>query len=226
MAPTCFWTAGSAGGVKEGPRRRRGCLEAAEHPATLNEQVDRQAQPATACGSSCSISALEVGREVWVVEVRVLAGELRVGGWIGRWWRLLSRFAYRVDPGGGRHAEPRHPVEHIAPDFRLGLLIGQSSAGDLHLGQKAHLRENCTVRNVEHRQNSYDFARERPDLVRVRHKMAVYCVQSWVQPVNGRDAASRPAYCTQQTGVQGGGSHCVQYKPSRPTIAFEPELGP
>ena len=37
------------------PRRR--CLEAAEHPATLNEQVDRQAQPATACGSSCSISA-------------------------------------------------------------------------------------------------------------------------------------------------------------------------
>ena len=32
-----------------------------------------------------------------------------------------------ADPGGGRHAEPRHPVERIAPDFRLGLLIGQSS---------------------------------------------------------------------------------------------------
>ena len=32
-----------------------------------------------------------------------------------------------VDPGGGRHAEPRHSVEHIAPDFCLGLLIGQSS---------------------------------------------------------------------------------------------------
>jgi hypothetical protein len=32
-----------------------------------------------------------------------------------------------VDPGGGRHAEPRHSVEHGAPDFCLGLLIGQSS---------------------------------------------------------------------------------------------------
>jgi hypothetical protein len=32
-----------------------------------------------------------------------------------------------VDPGGGRHAEPRHSVEYVAPDFCLGLLIGQSS---------------------------------------------------------------------------------------------------
>jgi ATP-dependent DNA ligase len=32
-----------------------------------------------------------------------------------------------MDPGGGRHAEPRHSVEHVAPDFCLGLLIGQSS---------------------------------------------------------------------------------------------------
>jgi hypothetical protein len=32
-----------------------------------------------------------------------------------------------ADPGGGRHAEPLHPVEHIAADFCLGLLIGQSS---------------------------------------------------------------------------------------------------
>ena len=29
-------------------------------------------------------------------------------------------------PYGGRHAEMRHPVEHVAPDFRLGPLIGQS----------------------------------------------------------------------------------------------------
>ena len=34
-APTCDMTAGSAGGVKEAPRRRRGCLDAAEHPARL-----------------------------------------------------------------------------------------------------------------------------------------------------------------------------------------------
>ena len=32
-----------------------------------------------------------------------------------------------VDRSGDRHAEPRHSVEHIAPDFCFGLLIGQSS---------------------------------------------------------------------------------------------------
>ena len=30
------------------------------------------------------------------------------------------------DPSRRRHAECRHPVEHAAPDFRLGPLIGQS----------------------------------------------------------------------------------------------------
>ena len=53
--------------------------------------------------------------------------------WPSRWRmdRLLvaSPVPARVsaDPDGGRHAEPRHPVEHIAPDLCLGLLIGQSS---------------------------------------------------------------------------------------------------
>ena len=42
--------------------------------------------------------------------------------------RVASPVPVRIseDPGGGRHAEPRHPVEHIASDFRLGPLIGQS----------------------------------------------------------------------------------------------------
>jgi hypothetical protein len=31
-----------------------------------------------------------------------------------------------ADPGGGGHAERRHPVEHVAANFYLGLLIGQS----------------------------------------------------------------------------------------------------
>src|SRR5919199_2906388 len=30
------------------------------------------------------------------------------------------------DAGGDWHAEPCHPVEHVAPDLRLGPLIGQS----------------------------------------------------------------------------------------------------
>src|ERR1700692_1641522 len=29
-------------------------------------------------------------------------------------------------PSGDWHAEPRHPIEHVAPDFCLGPLIGQS----------------------------------------------------------------------------------------------------
>ena len=35
-------TAGSAGGVKEAPRRRRGCLDAAEHPARLEHRAGLQ----------------------------------------------------------------------------------------------------------------------------------------------------------------------------------------
>src|SRR5690242_16996442 len=42
--------------------------------------------------------------------------------------RVASPFRSRVsdDPDGDRHAEPCHPVEHVAPDLRLGPLIGQS----------------------------------------------------------------------------------------------------
>ena len=32
-----------------------------------------------------------------------------------------------ADPDGGRHAERGHPVEHVADNLCLGLLIGQSS---------------------------------------------------------------------------------------------------
>src|ERR1700716_3320460 len=61
-----------------------------------------------------------------------------------------------VDPGGGRHAEPCHPVEHIGADFCLGLLIGQSSglksAADDGLVAK-HLGFNQTTSVVETVQN-------------------------------------------------------------------------
>src|SRR5690349_17615576 len=42
--------------------------------------------------------------------------------------RVASPFRFRVsdDPDGDRHAEPCHPVEHVAPDLRLGPLSGQS----------------------------------------------------------------------------------------------------
>jgi hypothetical protein len=36
---------------------------------------------------------------------------------------LLRVFA---DPDGGRHVEGRHPVEHVAANLCLGVLIGQS----------------------------------------------------------------------------------------------------
>ena len=40
-------------------------------------------------------------------------------------YHLSSRVS--ADPYGGRHAERRHPVEHVAANFCLGPLIGQSS---------------------------------------------------------------------------------------------------
>jgi hypothetical protein len=39
---------------------------------------------------------------------------------------FLSRPVESSDPGGRRHAECRHPVENVAPDFCFGPLIGQS----------------------------------------------------------------------------------------------------
>ena len=41
---------------------------------------------------------------------------------------VASSLASRVsaDPNSDRHAKGRHPVEDVAPDFCLGLLIGQS----------------------------------------------------------------------------------------------------
>ena len=51
-------TAGSADGVKEAPRRRRGCLDAVEHPATLDEQVGGEDPPAAICGSRRSIGSV------------------------------------------------------------------------------------------------------------------------------------------------------------------------
>jgi hypothetical protein len=39
---------------------------------------------------------------------------------------FLSRPVESSEPGGRRHAERRHPVEDVAPDFCFGPLIGQS----------------------------------------------------------------------------------------------------
>ena len=52
------WVPGAQAGVKEAPRRRRGCLDAAEHPARLERGLDRLAQlvAASAFGASRSIS--------------------------------------------------------------------------------------------------------------------------------------------------------------------------
>ena len=47
--------AGSAGGVKEAPRRRRGCLDAADYLVRLERGLDRPAQSASAFGSSRSM---------------------------------------------------------------------------------------------------------------------------------------------------------------------------
>jgi hypothetical protein len=71
----------------------------------------------------------------------------RVGARIDR--RLCFPFSVCVsaDPGGDRHAETCHPVEHVASDFRLGPLVGQSpcvkSSADDGLVAK-HCRLNQT----------------------------------------------------------------------------------
>jgi hypothetical protein len=75
------------------------------------------------------------------------SGFPRVGARIDR--RLYSPLStcLSADPGRDRHAETRHPVEHIAPDFRLGPLIGQNpgvkSSADDSLVAK-HRRFNQT----------------------------------------------------------------------------------
>ena len=60
----------------EAPRPGRGCLDAAEHPATLARWADR---PASIGGGSPRFEVvdqvLEVIDEVWVVAVRLSAGE-------------------------------------------------------------------------------------------------------------------------------------------------------
>jgi hypothetical protein len=55
-----------------------------------------------------------------------------------------------ADPGGDRHAESCHPVEYVAPDLRLGPLIGQnpgvkSSADD---GRVAKHRLSTKLRRL------------------------------------------------------------------------------
>src|ERR1700733_10907348 len=55
-----------------------------------------------------------------------------------------------ADPGGDRHAEPCHPVEHVASDFRLGPLIGQnpcvkSSADDGLVAKHCRLGQTSTI---------------------------------------------------------------------------------
>ena len=44
----------------------------------------------------------------------------RVGARIDRRLCFPLSACVSADPGGDRHAETRHPVEHVAPDFRLG----------------------------------------------------------------------------------------------------------
>jgi hypothetical protein len=46
------------------------------------------------------------------------------------------------DPDGGRHAERRHPVEHVAANFCLGPLIGQSS-GAKSPAENGHVAIHC-----------------------------------------------------------------------------------
>jgi hypothetical protein len=65
----------------------------------------------------------------------------------------------------------------------------------------------------EHGPNSYNFDRDIPDLVRERHKRAVYCMQSWNAIRIGRDGVLTTGVLhAANWGVQGGGSHCVQYR--------------
>jgi hypothetical protein len=48
----------------------------------------------------------------------------RVGARIDRWLCFSLSACVSADPGGDRHAETCHPVEHVAPDFCFGPLIG------------------------------------------------------------------------------------------------------
>ena len=53
--------------------------------------------------------------------------QTRVGAWIGRWLRLLVRLAYQWTRAEAGMPSLAIRFEHVAPDFCLGLLIGQSS---------------------------------------------------------------------------------------------------
>ena len=70
--------AGSAGGVKEAPRRRRGCLDAAEHPARLEQRAGQQAQPAAASawGFEPVDELLKDGFEFGIFVVGVVADDV------------------------------------------------------------------------------------------------------------------------------------------------------
>src|SRR5271157_2645731 len=71
-------TAGSAGGVKEAPRRRRGCLDAAEQPARLKQR----AGPAGSAGGGVRLwfepidEPLEDGLEAGIVGAGVVADDI------------------------------------------------------------------------------------------------------------------------------------------------------
>ena len=67
-------TAGSAGGVKEAPRRRRGCLDAGEHPARLGEAVDPGRSVGCCLGLETIDQVPEVADEVGIVELGILLG--------------------------------------------------------------------------------------------------------------------------------------------------------
>ncbi len=70
-------TGGSAGGVKEAPRCRRGCLDAAEHPARL----EQRAEPAGSAGGGVRLGfepvdeLVEDGLEPVIVRVGVVADD-------------------------------------------------------------------------------------------------------------------------------------------------------
>jgi hypothetical protein len=74
---------------------------------------------------------------VWMTEDAIAAWQAPAtgkAGWLADLLRVGARIDRRLcfplsvwmsaDPGGDWHAETGHPVEHIAPDFCLGPLIG------------------------------------------------------------------------------------------------------
>jgi len=135
------------------------------------------------------------------IEPMAARSELGAGGWLRRVGARIDRrlcFALPVcvsaDPVGDRHAETCHPVEHVASDFRLGPLIGQSpcvksSADDGLVAKHRRLNQTPAIKPELHCQ-----------FTRLCSAMVARCLSRCVAVVSSETAVIRGGTMTAAFG--------------------------